>query len=263
MTTKRIDPILLTAVILAIGLHLALLYAFEWPSSQSVKKDASADVVNIRINLTNPVTVGKQAVNKSVVKASQIPGSRLQETEPEQHPLIAAPKPILTKPLPAKTPQIQARQTKQLAKKTKAEFVTTRQSEPPKKLESIPAEQTTTSPNSTTNSPTNKSASKLVQAHDVDHHLRHEHYIKQVLSQLEKNKFYPRKARRRQIEGAVVVTMAIKPSGEIHSLEISEGHGLLRKATAAAIERSLPLIKPPLTLAAPETIQFSVDYRFQ
>ncbi len=88
-------------------------------------------------------------------------------------------------------------------------------------------------------------------------------YITSLLNQVEKNKFYPRKARRRNIEGKVKVTLSLNADGSIVNLNLSDGHKILRKAADKAIQKSLPFDRPPATLISPKKISFEINYRFK
>lgn len=71
-------------------------------------------------------------------------------------------------------------------------------------------------------------------------------YMSQLQAWLEKHKEYPRSARLRRIEGAVLLYFAIDREGRLlaYRIERSSGHRLLDKETIAMIKRAQPL--PPL-----------------
>ncbi len=70
-------------------------------------------------------------------------------------------------------------------------------------------------------------------------------YLSLVMQRVEKNKHYPRLARRRSIEGTVKISFIVDAGGNIHSLSITGGQKLLREAAARAVEKSAPLPTPP------------------
>jgi len=90
-----------------------------------------------------------------------------------------------------------------------------------------------------------------------------ETYITLLLNHIENHKYYPRKARRRNIEGTVKVILSINAEGSVASMELSEGHAILRKAAEKAIYQSLPFARPPLSMISPKTISFGISYRFR
>ncbi len=88
-------------------------------------------------------------------------------------------------------------------------------------------------------------------------------FINELLDQIEKNKFYPEKARRRNIQGNVKVELELDDKGNIVSLKLSDGHKILRKATQTAIQATAPFNAPPLSLGSPRVIHFGVQYQFR
>lgn len=90
-----------------------------------------------------------------------------------------------------------------------------------------------------------------------------ERYITEVLNQIEKHKFYPRKARKRNIEGTVMITLAIDHNGQIASMQLTGSHKILRKAAKKAIKKTQPFSKPPASLVSPKTVSFGMTYRFR
>ncbi|MEQ8442728.1 MAG: TonB family protein [Alphaproteobacteria bacterium] len=70
-------------------------------------------------------------------------------------------------------------------------------------------------------------------------------YIAQLRYWLERHKEYPREARRRRMQGVVVVALRIGRAGEIMAQEIRDasGHELLDEETLAMLRRATPL--PP------------------
>jgi TonB family protein len=92
---------------------------------------------------------------------------------------------------------------------------------------------------------------------------RQDLFINELLDQIEKNKFYPKKAKRRNIQGTVRVELSLDDTGNIVSLQLFEGHRILRKAAATAIQASAPFSAPHSSLTTPQTIKFGVHYQFR
>jgi len=88
-------------------------------------------------------------------------------------------------------------------------------------------------------------------------------FITEILDQIEKNKFYPNKAKRRNIQGTVRVELSLDDTGNIVSLQLFEGHKLLRKAAATAIQATAPFKTPHSSMAVAQTIKFGVHYQFR
>lgn len=85
-------------------------------------------------------------------------------------------------------------------------------------------------------------------------------YLTEVMDIIEKNKYYPRSARRRGMEGVVRVSFTILSEGNIKSLKVHEGHGILRKAAEEAVKKSLPLPEPSNTVFCPLEIDFAMEF---
>ena len=86
-------------------------------------------------------------------------------------------------------------------------------------------------------------------------------YLSTLMAHIESHKHYPRAARQRRMEGQTTVQFTLLASGEICEISISNGPKLLRIASKAALQRALPLPKPPSILDFPLPIQFNMEYR--
>ncbi len=72
-------------------------------------------------------------------------------------------------------------------------------------------------------------------------------YLSRIVAMIERNKHYPRLARRRGREGNVRVNFMVLNDGTISSLSLEGGHQLLSAAARSAIKKSIPLPTPPIT----------------
>lgn len=81
------------------------------------------------------------------------------------------------------------------------------------------------------------------------------------MAHIESHKHYPRAARQRRMEGQVTVKFTLLASGRICDISITNGPKLLRIASQAALQKALPLPRPPDTLDFPLAIQFDMEYR--
>lgn len=72
------------------------------------------------------------------------------------------------------------------------------------------------------------------------------HYLAAVVSRIQRNKYYPRKARRRGEEGQVVVSFVIRKDGALEGIavSVSSGHRRLDEAALKTLRRASPL--PPI-----------------
>lgn len=88
-------------------------------------------------------------------------------------------------------------------------------------------------------------------------------YLIELLAHIEKHKFYPPLARRRGVEGNIRVSFRVLPDGSMQTLEVEHGHGLLQRAVAETMERSLPLPKPPPEIDSPLEVQFDMKFELR
>lgn len=82
---------------------------------------------------------------------------------------------------------------------------------------------------------------------------------------VEESKRYPRRARRRGMEGRAVVRFELSPDGAVSGLEIREasGHGLLDRAAADAVRAIAPLAGAERYLARTRTLELGVEFRLR
>ncbi len=78
----------------------------------------------------------------------------------------------------------------------------------------------------------------------------HESYLEMVRVKIEKYKNYPEKAKKRQIEGAVVVGFVIGLDGVVQDEKVvkSSGHRILDDAARKAVRDASPFASPPRRL---------------
>ncbi|MEW7976043.1 MAG: TonB family protein [Candidatus Sedimenticola endophacoides] len=81
--------------------------------------------------------------------------------------------------------------------------------------------------------------------------LLRERYLARLLAHIEREKFYPGAARRRGIEGEVVIDFTLGCDGRPGPVQARRGHKLLRGAATSAVERAHPLPTPPPPSTAP------------
>jgi len=89
--------------------------------------------------------------------------------------------------------------------------------------------------------------------------LRHA-YISSLLRKIERNKFYPRSARRRHIQGKIRVAMTVRCNGSISGLRVSGGHKQLKSAAAKAVRKAAPFQRPPSGVDCPFPLRYSLKY---
>ncbi|ATX82356.1 outer membrane transport energization protein TonB [Mariprofundus ferrinatatus] len=91
--------------------------------------------------------------------------------------------------------------------------------------------------------------------------LEKERYLADVMARIEEHKWYPKAARRRGIEGEVNVRFVLFPDGSARQLMVDNGPLLLLSAAKEAVERAVPLPKPPSNVHCPLECEFRMRFR--
>lgn len=87
------------------------------------------------------------------------------------------------------------------------------------------------------------------------------HYIHQITSEIENNKYYPSSAKRRNMQEMVKVSFILLKNGEIENIEISGRYKLLQLAAKTAILDSLPFNNPPAGVVFPLRVNYSMEFK--
>ena len=85
-------------------------------------------------------------------------------------------------------------------------------------------------------------------------------YLSQLMRHIEARKHYPRVARKRKIEGNILVSFTLLPGGKIKNLQVIGKRSILKKASKDAVNYALPLPLPPKELSLPMEIKFKMNY---
>ncbi|OQX33834.1 MAG: hypothetical protein B0D96_10830 [Candidatus Sedimenticola endophacoides] len=93
--------------------------------------------------------------------------------------------------------------------------------------------------------------------------LLRERYLARLLAHIEREKFYPGAARRRGIEGEVVIDFTLGCDGRPGPVQARRGHKLLRGAATSAVERAHPLPTPPATLDCPLAVSYAMRFNLE
>ena len=88
-----------------------------------------------------------------------------------------------------------------------------------------------------------------------------EQYMQQLMSHIEKYKYYPGAARRRGIEGEVNIRFRLCHDGDVEDLEIDSDYSILKQAANEAVRSALPLPQPPEDLGFSRQFVFNMVYR--
>ncbi len=85
-------------------------------------------------------------------------------------------------------------------------------------------------------------------------------YLSLLMRHIEAHKHYPRVARKRKIEGNILVSFTLLPGGKIKNLQVIGKRSILEKASKEAVNYALPLPLPPKELSLPMEIKFKMNY---
>ncbi len=92
--------------------------------------------------------------------------------------------------------------------------------------------------------------------------IRHS-YLSSLIKKIERNKSYPRPARRRNLQGDIRVGVTVLCNGGISGLRVSGGHKLLQEAAANAVRKAAPFASPPGGVGCPLPVSYSMRFRIQ
>ncbi len=85
-------------------------------------------------------------------------------------------------------------------------------------------------------------------------------YYALLMRHIEAHKHYPQVARRRKIEGKILVSFTLFGDGSIKALTINGKKSILKKATGNALNDALPMPAPPKEMNIPMTVKFNMNY---
>lgn len=86
-------------------------------------------------------------------------------------------------------------------------------------------------------------------------------YLALLMKHIERQKFYPKSARRRGLEGKIGISFLIAEGTIIAALECSGGANVLRDAACEAVRSAEPLPVPPPSISLPVPIVFQMEYK--
>ncbi len=85
-------------------------------------------------------------------------------------------------------------------------------------------------------------------------------YLSLLMRHIEVHKHYPRVARKRKIQGDILVSFTLLKQGKISNLQVIGSKSLLKRASMEAVHYALPLPTPPDELTLPMEIKFKMNY---
>ncbi|MDQ6979042.1 MAG: TonB family protein [Mariprofundaceae bacterium] len=232
----------LIAMFLAMGVHIALVAAVEWVQThETAQKDPPPPP--LEVFLVTP---------KQVEKLPQ----PIMKPKPVVAPVIAAKPPVTViakvekkvRPTPSKPKRTVKPKTPPKAAVTEVVTVT------PQPINTPTAPQPIATP-------IVAAAVTPPPAPVVDVAALKHDYMRRALALIEQQKHYPRSARRRHMEGDVLVELDVDSTGHACNIHLSGAHAALQKATKTAIADAMPLQLPPEKLTLPLHLRFVMQYR--
>ncbi|MCW8839262.1 MAG: energy transducer TonB [Thiovulaceae bacterium] len=85
-------------------------------------------------------------------------------------------------------------------------------------------------------------------------------FFTKLRNKINENKSYPRRARRRGIEGSVEVKFYIQSNGDVKNIEFVSGKGIFKKSALEAIENSFPVEVDKTLFSFPKEFKISIEY---
>ncbi|MDF2368029.1 energy transducer TonB [Sneathiella sp.] len=271
-------------VLLSLVVHMAL--AAIWaPKEPEVQMERSIGGVALKIGTlihSSRSTVSPiEPIETEVVKQEKVTKPTLVEQDPlppEIAPKVTAKKAIVAKEVKKKTPVTPLKKKevtplppakpvkvkKPLSKPLRKEVVQAKSPEKPVVAEKIAPTVSNldqlrggvvASSQGQENMITGSSGNKITQGGNAET----SNYRGKVREVLLKNKFYPKMAKRFQMEGNVIFAFTIHRDGRVTALRVlnSSGHAVLDKAALRMVEISMPFVAFPADIKADH-----LDFRF-
>ncbi|MDX2507750.1 MAG: energy transducer TonB [Gammaproteobacteria bacterium] len=242
-STLQDSTIWLFSIALSLSLHFAL---FLHSHKQLVSAPATVvqeTITHVRFSTLAPPPV---KIIESVVKA------------PKPEPVVP-PEPVVQ---PKAKPKLKPKpkKKKKLKPVVKPRVKKAAKPRPPKKVVKPVKQKQTLSQNISSQKKQFKQSPVVAKA---DPSLAQQARIKYhalLMRHIEVHKQYPRIARKRKIEGNILVSFTLMANGSIKNLHINGKKSILKKATRQAVEDALPMPEPPGNLSLPMKIEFTMNY---
>lgn len=85
-------------------------------------------------------------------------------------------------------------------------------------------------------------------------------YLMMALARIEKEKYYPRAARRRGIQAAIKVRFTIMKSGGVENIRVEGSHAILERAAREALVKASPFPSPPESQTGPMNVEYEMEF---
>lgn len=175
--------------------------------------------------------------------------------EKQPLPLPDMPPAILPDIAPQIVPDIPPKTTTEITPKTNTTKVVTQTITPSPTINKAAQPIAETPSNSET-----KTRNKVCTAVLTDESVK---YLVKARNIIEKNKTYPIKARRKQIEGTVSLSFLINKNGRVSKLTVLESPDKSLTNASTKLLKSIKLPKPPTSWDETKTVKFEINYRLR
>jgi len=246
------------AITLSLLLHLLLFLELgRWPLIATAPID-QARVTHVRLAF-QPSLPEPEPRLESVSEPEPI-AEAIAEPEPE--PMIE-PEPI---PAPKSNPEPQSKPIPDPKPKAKPKPTPKTKTEPKPKPETEPKPENKLQAVAPTPAVAQTAPLKRQMAHAAepltrDDNAGRKRYLATLLNLIERQKVYPKIARRRDIQGNVQVAFTVACNGTITGLQTHSGHKILQKSALKAVQKALPLPRPPTENPCPVKVKYAMVFK--
>ncbi|MEA2029418.1 MAG: TonB family protein [Campylobacterota bacterium] len=240
----------LSSFLLTLGLYMGLfaVVLFSWDKKVEFT-DKTLEAKRIEVSL---VSLPKPAP----AKPAPITPPVEEQPNPKEEPKKEEPKKVekveevIPKPLPKIEPTakkiVKKKPVKKIVKKIKK-----------KETKKVVKKQRNSNPKNAQKSIITKNSKNSSKALAQKRNL----YFANLKRKINRNKSYPRIAKRRGMQGSVKVRFMISSSGKLLNIKILSGPKVFHSSTKSAIKRSLPYAPPKGVLKSNTPLTISVDYK--
>lgn len=227
------------AIALSLAVHFALFLQKQLNAAPSSVNQETVTHVSFSTIVPPPIEVVEPVVETPEPEPVVPP-------EPEIIPEKPKPEPVKkVKPKPAKKPIIKPKEKPKPVVKEKKQIVKKKTTAPkPPSQENKPVK---ASPIVAQADP------RLIEQTRLTYHAL-------LMRHIDVHKNYPRVARKRKIQGDILVTFTLLAYGTIKNLKAIGKRSILKKATLDAIKHALPMPNPPKELSLPMDVKFKMNY---
>lgn len=236
----------LIAGVLSLSVHMLLVLQRQ-PLISSPSPATQESITHIRFATITPTPVKLPAAQVMPVKQSPEAISPRKPAQPKIQPDAQE----VTRPRPKASPRPAVK--KPLQHKTKPRIVKKPVTKPRQKTSTRNQTTDTTQTARTPKTPASKPDRQLLEQ-------TRRSYKALLMRHIEAHKHYPRVARKRNIQGKILVSFTLLTDGSIKNLSLSGKKSILKKATQRAINNALPMPTPPRDLSLPMEIKFNMNY---